>query len=169
MPAGTKTAIKPRPVSRAKPSAVHAINITIDARNADPAAVERLVQATRFRDALATPVQQWTGTLPCGRVKHPQALKEIEKLNAAKHDGHADWRLPEVWELLSRIDYARTNPATADAGVESGFHWANTPYAGDAACFWGVDFGDGLALNYHRDLNGFVRAVRGPVAVRPGQ
>jgi hypothetical protein len=46
-----------------------------------------------------------------GLVTWEHALDYVAKLNTEKYLGHADWRLPNVVELVSAIDFGRTNLA----------------------------------------------------------
>ena len=48
-----------------------------------------------------------------------------------------DWRLPNIKELMSLIDYGRYNPALTSGhpftGVQSGYYWSSTTYASSTA------------------------------------
>ncbi|MCL4178591.1 MAG: DUF1566 domain-containing protein [Verrucomicrobia bacterium] len=46
-----------------------------------------------------------------GMVTWEHALDYVAKLNAENYLGHADWRLPNILELVSLIDFGRTNLA----------------------------------------------------------
>jgi len=84
---------------------------------------------------------------------------------------HTDWRLPNVLELESIIDYGRTNP-TFDDSVFSGpadFYWSSTTVTSntDSAFFVDFEFGkisqpsnDGTNPDQSKDQSNFVRAVR---------
>jgi DNA-binding beta-propeller fold protein YncE len=95
--------------------------------------------------------------------------------------GHADWRVPEIAELVSIIDYERFNPALSGAFDGSGCALGCTkPEAHDCSCsamgpYWTArDSPDssgnlpvvlsnlGLVLGHPNDKDAFVRAVRGP-------
>ena len=87
-----------------------------------------------------------------------QALQYCEDLDFA---GQADWRLPNVRELQSIVDYGRFQPAIDPVfGVESGEYWSSSTYVDCPIGVWLVDFFDGR-VNYNGDgVPGYVRAVR---------
>ncbi len=77
--------------------------------------------------------------------------------------GHSDWRLPNARELLSLVDYSRSNNAIAPVfDPTNGFgYWSSTSYVPNPSLAWAVFFsnGEGGFGNKLADL--FVRAVRG--------
>ncbi|MCX6969120.1 MAG: DUF1566 domain-containing protein [Verrucomicrobia bacterium] len=74
------------------------------------------------------------------------ALARVEKMNAEKFLGHGDWRLPDVKELQSIVDYSRSPDTTGSPAIdpvlqctaitnEDGkadfpFYWSATTHAG---------------------------------------
>lgn len=100
----------------------------------------------------------------------------VAGLNAANFAGHNDWRLPNVKELQSIVNYENVSPAVSPAfntGCAPGctvttcsctqayFYWSSTSFAGSPDGAWSVSF-------FYGDVNGnfksdslFVRAVRG--------
>jgi hypothetical protein len=89
-----------------------------------------------------------------------------------------DWRLPNVRELQSLVDYGFSNPArsnisgTGQAGspddpfTNTNFpasnYWSSTSFAFNSLTAWVVNFGDGFVLFGNKTSNfGFVIAVRG--------
>lgn len=90
--------------------------------------------------------------------------------------GYSDWRIPNARELLSVIDYGRSNPSvnpvfhtgcaplckvtTCSCTASSGY-WSTTTGAGCPASAWRVDFSRGGAFNDGKLNNIHVRAVRG--------
>jgi hypothetical protein len=89
------------------------------------------------------------------------ALRYCESLSFAGHD---DWRLPNVRELQSIVDYGRYGPAmdpVFGAVSESEWYWSSTSFANDprAAWFFYLHYGSGL-FSEDKNLQGVVLAVR---------
>jgi hypothetical protein len=88
------------------------------------------------------------------------ALAYCENLNFAGHD---DWRLPNVRELQSLVDYGRFNPSVDPVfGVLSPYYyWSSTSVARFIADAWTVGFQEGFVFNAGNKLvRSYVRAVR---------
>ena len=105
----------------------------------------------------------WTrGTLPGGRRNWADAKKVAAECRAG---GFTEWRLPTIQELLSIVDYERSEPAIDPAfQCESAWYWTSTPAASSPSVFaWGVSSDYGYSFWYGQNFEGFVRAVR------PGQ
>src|SRR5579862_2012720 len=70
------------------------------------------------------------------------AKKACESLTLGSHD---DWRLPTVRELLTLVDYERSQPAIDPVfQCESSWYWTSTPAASSPSGYaWVVDFGLG--------------------------
>jgi hypothetical protein len=49
----------------------------------------------------------------------PGALAWVQAKNAASHLGHNDWRLPNIKELQSLVDYTRSPATTASAAIDT--------------------------------------------------
>ena len=113
-----------------------------------------------------------------GLRRWDQALSDANTLASGSHgltDGSkaGDWRLPNVKELQSLIDFAYFQPALSSASgtskwtngdafivVQSGAYWSSTTYSGTAANAWFVNLFDGAV--YHVSLTSayFVWPVR---------
>lgn len=75
-----------------------------------------------------------------------EALAWVQQRNAQKHLGHGDWRLPNVKELQSIVDYTRAPDATRSAAIHTvlnctqitnevgqadwPFYWSGTTHGG---------------------------------------
>lgn len=93
--------------------------------------------------------------------------------------GHADWRLPNVKELVSLVDYENENPSIAAAFdtacaptctvltcscTRGAMHWSATANAGSPDTAWFVHFGEsGSVYPEYKSSALAVRAVRGGV------
>lgn len=76
--------------------------------------------------------------------------------------GHSDWRIPNRRELASIVDYGRSYPAINPVfGCRSSIYWSGSARAGDPGGAWGVGFGSGGVYGDSKDLDGYVRCVRG--------
>ncbi len=80
--------------------------------------------------------------------------------------GHCDWRIPNVKELQSIVDYGQFSPAidpTFPGPTAAFFYWSSTSGAlGLPFYAWSVYFSSGLVSIGGKDNNFYhVRAVRG--------
>jgi hypothetical protein len=105
-----------------------------------------------------------------------QAFTHIAQLNANSFGGYTDWRLPNVRELQSIVDYEqRANPSVSPAFnncppgttilsgscTASAVYWTSTTLARDPRFGLGVSFADGLIAEPSKSATRRVRAVRG--------
>jgi hypothetical protein len=77
-----------------------------------------------------------------------------------------DWRLPNVKELQSLIDFGTLDPALPAghpfSGVQSSFYWSSTTFAGSPFVAWDVSLRDGVTTNDVKDSGFFLMwPVRG--------
>lgn len=80
--------------------------------------------------------------------------------------GHSDWRIPNIFELNSIYDMSKANPAIDTAifpntGPDN--YWSSTTYHSVTANAWMVLGSAGATANAHKDLERWVRVVRGGV------
>lgn len=76
-----------------------------------------------------------------------------------------DWRLPNVRELQSLVDYGRSNPALPSGhpftGLQSNYYWSSSTYAASTVEEWILNLSDGYVRNGNRALSFYVWPVRG--------
>lgn len=88
----------------------------------------------------------------------------VDAVSSSGLCGTSKWRLPNVAELLSIVDYSGVSPA-----IDSDFfphtsvvgYASATPYSGDTGRFWGVSFNDGGNGWGFKTSPGRVRLVSG--------
>jgi len=87
-----------------------------------------------------------------------------DEAEAADHGGvkYDDWRLPNVRELLSIVDYGRNYPAVQPVfSTVLNCHWTSTTTLNQVNGAWLVCFGGGSSHGYNKAVGHSVRAVRG--------
>ena len=98
------------------------------------------------------------------------AIEYCESLSLCGKD---NWRLPNINELKSIIDYTRGNPAIAPEFTHVGFgflsreYWSSTGLTSDENRAWSIGFIHGMTNTYSKipisgdDTKNFVRCVQG--------
>ena len=87
----------------------------------------------------------------------------IGALNAQKFSGFSDWRLPQIEELLSIVDYRHPRPPAINPVfglVATAFYWTATPLSFHPGAAWRVFFLDGAVFVDEINNSNRVRAVR---------
>lgn len=92
-------------------------------------------------------------------LSHVDAMKACAALNLLDQK---DWRAPTIEELLSIIDYSRTDPAVDPEAFKGPYSWAwsSTPAAAPAGYAWDVNLNNGDSAHDRQDLPNHIRAVR---------
>lgn len=94
-------------------------------------------------------------------IAHQPAINYCDSLSLATH---SDWRLPNVKELMSIVDYGRLTPAIDPSifpNTQSDGYWSSTAYEDGTNGAWIVNFVDGYVGGDYMGGNSFVRCVRG--------
>jgi hypothetical protein len=76
---------------------------------------------------------------------------------------HCDWRVPNIKELQSIVDYSKFDPPTSVPGATvASDYWSSTSYANLPLGAWNVPFNSGAVLILSKSNDGVhARAVRG--------
>ena len=100
----------------------------------------------------------WQKETPCCTFSWQESLHYCEDLKLA---GHSDWRLPNIRELQSIVDYGRYRPATDPVfGTEPSWYWSSTSHENPATYALRVNFDGGDAPYGLKTEEYHVRAVR---------
>jgi hypothetical protein len=98
-------------------------------------------------------------------------FKWVAALNGANFAGHNDWRIPNVKELQSIVDYGNSDPAVASAFssgsssctvsvASSAGYWSSTATT-NSSYAWYINFNIGVVYVDFKTTGYYVRAVRG--------
>lgn len=96
-------------------------------------------------------------------------FKWVAALNAEKFAGHDDWRIPNIKELHSIVDYGKVDPSapsafnkSATSCTVSSNYWSSTGFPDvPPNVAWGIFFKIGMVSGGYKTGAGHVRAVRG--------
>lgn len=103
----------------------------------------------------------WQRTVAPGTYTWDQAKQYCANLVLA---AHSDWRLPTRIELVSLVDFTKSNPAidsTAFPNTPSNWFWTSSPEAGNPTlAAWFVHFVNGSPGPYGVAVPVQVRCVR---------
>ena len=96
-----------------------------------------------------------------GTIKFTNWKDAIKYCNELPLDG-GGWRLPNKDELLSIVNYAKSNPAISDTFqyTISNAYWTSSPYANTTSYAWNVNFCYGHSCSNAKSVNYYVRCVR---------
>jgi len=107
----------------------------------------------------------WQQATASGTFTWQQALVYAESLNNEKFAGHHDWRLPNIHELQSILDYTRWQPASIDItyfpDTVADDYWSSTTSVSYASQAQYVYFGGGNVGELNKWVDFYVRCVRG--------
>ena len=85
------------------------------------------------------------------------------KMNSSSgYANYTDWRLPNVKELVSIVDYSRYNPSINMAyfpNTKISYYWSSTTIGSNSRA-WFVYFSNGYMVDYDKTDEEYVRCVR---------
>ncbi|OQC20523.1 MAG: hypothetical protein BWX69_01719 [Planctomycetes bacterium ADurb.Bin069] len=100
----------------------------------------------------------WQNETAPGEYTWQDALKYCENLTLA---GHSDWRLPNVRELQSFVNYGREDPSIDPVfSAVSSWYWSASTYVSSPSFAWCVSFYSGSVGVDGKSSGNYVRAVR---------
>ena len=70
------------------------------------------------------------------------------------------WRMPNIEELLSAVDYGKHDPATSMEGFTSSGYWSSSSSVSDSKNAWNVLFQSGFSGNFNKTNEYYVRCAR---------
>lgn len=93
---------------------------------------------------------------------YTEAETYVEALNRIKYGGRDNWRIPNLKELASIIDFSKNLPAVNTGyfpDQHPSFYWSSTVCLDDPDFVWGVMFHSGQEINHYKRIRFFLRAV----------
>jgi hypothetical protein len=97
-----------------------------------------------------------------GTIKQSSWSDAISYCETLSLDSKNDWRLPNLNELTSLVDYTKFNPSidVIFQNTYSNYYWSSTSLSGSNGNAWIVYFYSGLQSYGHKNSSTYVRCVR---------
>lgn len=119
-----------------------------------------MAETTMVKDPTTNLIWEDTKHTTEDKVTHGEASTYCAKLKLSEVTG---WRIPTLNELLTVVDYTRSDSAILKefSHIKSGtIYWTSTPYVRSRDKFWGVDFKDGATESASKNYDRYVRCVK---------
>lgn len=119
-----------------------------------------MAETTMIKDSRTNLMWEDSPHVKEAKLTKPKAEKYCNTLRLGNFE---DWRLPDIHELLTIIDYKRTEPALLKefSYIEpESFYWTNTVVADESDAFWGVNFKRGASSKASEYYDRYARCVR---------
>lgn len=74
----------------------------------------------------------------------------IDNCLALDYAGHSDWRLPNIKEIMSIVDYSKFYPSIDETffpNNPAGYYWSSTTYTNNTSYAWYMDFYGSVVSN----------------------
>ena len=127
--------------------------------NSDGTVTDNLTGLIWLKNANCFGQQTWANALT--------SANNLDSGSCGLSDGSiaGNWRLPNVRELYSLIDFSHYNPALPSGhpftGVQSSFYWSSTTFASFTDNAWIVNLNNGSVYNGNKTYTNYVWPVRG--------
>lgn len=100
-----------------------------------------------------------------GLLWHPDNL-ELDWQSAKLHAQNCKdlgivWRIPEIWELLSIVNYNMSKPASEIDEMKADIYWTAQNYIASNGGAWVVNFDFGSLYIYNKSYKNWLRMVSG--------
>lgn len=112
----------------------------------------------------------WTrdANIPSGGRNWDAAVDFIKQCNMQNYAGCSDWRLPDMKELVTLVDYARSQGnkiyelfnRIGFKNVQSNMYWSSTSDASNTNYAWFVYMGNGYMDAFAKSHNFYIWPVR---------
>ncbi|MBN2823830.1 MAG: DUF1566 domain-containing protein [Campylobacterales bacterium] len=111
---------------------------------------------------------QWQDSEDNTKIDHFSWKEALDYCEDLTFGGYSDWRLPNLNELLSLVDYSKSSPATDSifTHIINDYYWSSSSAWGGGtfnSSSWRVNFQDGADGIEHKSYSNFVRCVRGGI------